>query len=185
MTPDRTRWCELLVGLERVEVLDVVRLLDRLFVTVESTDRLVGCRACGTRAAIKDRDRVELADLPAFGSPVTLVWLKRRWRCGDPDCGASTWTEDRPDIAPARATMTQRAGVWATTQVGRHVHSVSWAAKELGVTWHTVMDAVTLWGSALVEHPDRVGATRAIGVDETSFLSATATERTRWGLEHL
>ncbi len=26
-------------------------------------------------------------------------------------------------------------------QVGRHVHSVSWAAKELGVTWHTVMDA--------------------------------------------
>ena len=42
MTPDRTRWCELLVGLERVEVLDVVRLLDRLIVTVESTDRLMG-----------------------------------------------------------------------------------------------------------------------------------------------
>jgi hypothetical protein len=42
------------------------------------------------------------------------------------------------------------------------------------------MDAVTLWGSALVEHPDRVGATKAIGVDETSFLAATATERTRW-----
>lgn len=67
-----------------------------------------------------------------------------------------------------------------TTQVGRHVHSVSWAARELGVAWHTVMDAVTLWGTALVEHPDRVGATKAIGVDETSFLSATATERTRW-----
>jgi transposase len=180
MTPDRTRWCELLVGLERVEVLDVVRRFDRLFVTVESTDRLMGCGACGTRATIKDRDRVELADLPAFGSPVTLVWLKRRWRCGDPDRGASTWTEDRPDIAPARATMTQRAGVWATTQVGRHVHSVSWAAKELGVTWHTVMDAVTLWGEALIDDPERIGATSAIGVDETSFLAATATESTRW-----
>jgi hypothetical protein len=60
------------------------------------------------------------------------------------------------------------------------VQSVSWAARELGVAWYTVMDAVTLWGSALVEHPDRVGATKAIGVDETSFLSATATERTRW-----
>jgi hypothetical protein len=106
--------------------------------------------------------------------------LKRRWRCGDPDCEVGTWTEDHPDIAPARATMTRRAGVWATTQVGRHVHSVSWAARELGVAWHTVMDAVTLWGSALVEHPDRVGATKAIGVDETSFLSATATERTWW-----
>ncbi len=180
MTLDRTRWCELLVGLERVEVLDVVRLLDRLVVTVESTDRLMGCGACGTRASVKDRDRVELADLPAFGCPVTLVWLKRRWRCGEADCGAGTWTEDRPDIAPARSTMTRRAGVWATTQVGRHVHSVAWAAKELGVTWHTVMDAVTLWGEVLVEHPDRVGATAAIGVDETSFLAATATEGTRW-----
>ena len=180
MTPDRTRWCELLVGLERVEVLDVVRRLDRLFVTVESTERLIGCGACGTRATIKERDRVELADLPAFGSPVTLVWLKRRWRCADLDCDAGSWTEDRPDIAPARATMTQRAGVWATVQVGRHVHSVSWAAKELGVGWHTVMDAVSLWGDALVADPARVGVTTAIGVDETSFLAATATEGTRW-----
>ncbi|MDP9424488.1 MAG: ISL3 family transposase [Actinomycetota bacterium] len=161
-------------------MLDVVRLFDRLLVTVESTDRLMGCEACGTRASIKDRDRVDLADLPAFGSPVTLVWLKRRWRCGDPDCEVGTWTEDHPDIAPARATMTRRAGVWATTQVGRHVHSVSWAARELGVAWHTVMDAVTLWGTALVEHPDPVGATKAIGVDETSFLAATASESTRW-----
>ncbi len=63
MTPDRTRWCELLVGLERVEVLDVVRRLDRLVVTVESTERLMGCSACGTKAKVKDRDRVELADL--------------------------------------------------------------------------------------------------------------------------
>jgi hypothetical protein len=42
------------------------------------------------------------------------------------------------------------------------------------------MDAVILWGNALVTDPDRVGTTTAIGVDETSFLSATATERTRW-----
>lgn len=55
MTLDRTRWCELLVGLERVEVLDVVRLLERLVVTVESTERLMGCSACGTRATVKDR----------------------------------------------------------------------------------------------------------------------------------
>jgi hypothetical protein len=49
--------------LERVEVLDVVRLLDRLFVTIESTDRRIGCGECGTRASIKDRDRVPgLAD---------------------------------------------------------------------------------------------------------------------------
>ncbi len=48
------------------------------------------------------------------------------------------------------------------------------------MTWHTVIDAVTLWREILVSHPDRVGATAAIGVDETSFLAATATEGTRW-----
>jgi hypothetical protein len=43
------RCCELLVGLERVEVLDVVRHHDRLVVTIESTERLFGSSACGTR----------------------------------------------------------------------------------------------------------------------------------------
>jgi hypothetical protein len=76
MTPDRTRWCELLVGLERVEVLIVVRHRDRLVVNVESTDRLMGCGACGTK--VKDRDRVELADLP-WTFPSTLArWWDRR-----------------------------------------------------------------------------------------------------------
>jgi transposase len=48
-----------------------------------------------------------------FGSPVELVWLKRRWRCPEPACPVGSWTEDRPDIAPARAAMTSRAGQWA------------------------------------------------------------------------
>ncbi len=81
--------------------------------------------------------------------------------------------------------MTQRGGVWATIQVGRHVHSVAWAAKELGVGWHTLMDAVTLWGEALIEDPERVGTTAAIGVDETSFLAAHRHRFHPLGLEHL
>lgn len=48
------------------------------------------------------------------------------------------------------------------------------------MSWHTVMDAVTFWGQAFIEDPDRVGTTKALGVDETRFLSATATEATRW-----
>jgi hypothetical protein len=31
-------------------------------------------------AEAKDRDRVGLVDPPAFGSPVRLVWVKRRWQ---------------------------------------------------------------------------------------------------------
>jgi transposase len=178
---DRTRWPELMLGLERVRVLEVSRSGDgRLHVVIETTDELVACRWCGVRAEAKDRDPVEFADLPAFGSPVRLVWAKRRWECAEPVCGETTWTEQRPDIAPGRALLTARAGMWATREVGAEVHTVAYVARELGVTWHTVMDAVRYWGQALVDDPARVGTTRAVGVDETKFLAAKRKEPTRW-----
>lgn len=54
-------------------------------------------------------------------------------------------------------------------QLARPVASV---AAELGVCWWTVMDAVDLHGTPLADDPDRVGTVRALGIDETSFLSA-------------
>jgi transposase len=178
---DRRRWPELLVGLDEVGVLEVARSGDgRLHVAIETTGDRVGCPACGVRAEPKDRDRVELVDLPAFGSPVRLVWVKRRWRCGEPLCGQGSWTEDRPDIAATRCGLTRRAGLWATVQVGRLARPVAQVAGELGVSWHTVMDAVELYGTPLVEDPQRIGGVEAIGVDETKWLAAQATEPTRW-----
>lgn len=111
---------------------------------------------------------------------MTLVWHKRRWCCLEPACLAGSWTEDRPDIAMARSAMTTRAGLWATRDVGAEIHSVSYAAGQLGVAWHTVMDAVSFWGQALIDDPDRVGMTAAVGVDETKFLAATRDEATQW-----
>jgi transposase len=178
---DRTRWPELLLGLERVRVLEVARDGEgRLHVAIETTDELTACATCGVRAAVKDRTPVGFADLPAFGAPVRLVWIKRRWSCREPACGAQTWTEQRPDIAPARAGLTARAGMWATREVGAEIHTVAYVARQLGVTWHTVMDAVAYWGQALIEDPDRVAQTAAVGVDETKFLAARRRESTRW-----
>jgi hypothetical protein len=57
-------------------------------------------------------------------------------------CGAGSWTEQRPDIAPSRTVLTARAGKWATREIGAEVHSVAYAARQLGVAWHTVMDAL-------------------------------------------
>ncbi len=37
--------------------------------------------------------KVELADLPAFGRAVRLVWAKRRWRCPRSGCGVCTFTD--------------------------------------------------------------------------------------------
>ena len=162
-------------------VLEVARGSNgRLRVAVETTEALVGCELCGTRAVVKDRPRVGLADLPAFGSPVTLMWHKRRWSCPERACEKGSWTEDRPDIAPVRAAMTTRAGLWATREVGAEIHTVAYAAGQLGVAWHTVMDAVTYWGRTLIDDPDRVGTVAALGVDETKFLAAQRFEATQW-----
>ena len=114
---------------------------------------------------------------PCFGRPARLVWLKRRWRCVDPDCAAKTWTEGTEHVAP-RAVLTLRAGAEATRQVGELALPVAVVARELGVCWWTVMDAVVLHGTPLVEDPKRVKKVRALGIDETSFLSATREHRT-------
>lgn len=51
---DRTRWPELLVGLERVRVLEVARDGEGgLHVAIETTDERVACSGCGVRAALK------------------------------------------------------------------------------------------------------------------------------------
>lgn len=46
-----------------------------------------------------------------------------------------------------------QGGLWPTREVGQHVHSVKYVATQLGVSWHTAMDAVMWWGQALVEDP--------------------------------
>lgn len=178
---DRTRWAEVLVGLEAVTLLGVTRHADDLVeVVIESADPDRRCGTCSTPGWVKERPRVALADLPAFGTPVRLVWVKHRWRCPNRGCPVGSWTEDRADIAPARAVMTSGAGLWATREVGAEVHTVAYAARHLGVAWATVMTAVAYWGRALIEDPDRVGTVAAVGVDETKYLAANATARTRW-----
>ncbi len=36
---------------------------------------------------------IDIRDLGCFDRPARLPWIKRRWRCVDPDCEAKTWTE--------------------------------------------------------------------------------------------
>ena len=45
-------------------------------------------------------------------------------------------------------------------------HPVAVVARDLGVCWWTVMDAVVLHGTPLVEDPERVKKVRALGIDE-------------------
>jgi len=109
---------------------------------------------------------VELVDLPVFGRAARLVWHKRRWRCGDPECAAGTVTEQDPRIAPERERLTTRAGRWARRQSGRgRPHSD--IAAELGCIWHPVNESVRRWGAALLAaDTERISDVAALGLDE-------------------
>jgi transposase len=168
---------EVLLGLPGTRVLDVFEDDAEVVVTVETTAVRAFCRCCGALAEAQDRMRVDVRDLPCFGRPARLVWIKRRWRCRERECPAKTWTETSEHL-DAQAVITRRAGIEACRQVGENARAVSQVADEFGVCWWTVMNAVIEHGTPLVDDPDRVGPVTQLGVDETSFLKATAEHAT-------
>ena len=162
---------EALLGLPGFRVLEVTENVDELVIAIETDADLVGCAQCGVRAESQDRMPIAIRDLACFGRPARLVWHKRRWRCREERCDAKTWTE-RSEHVDTQAVITRRAGMEACRQVGENARPVSGVADEFGVCWWTIMNAVIEHGTPLVDDPDRVGAVRQLGVDETSFLKA-------------
>lgn len=170
---DATGLAEALLGLDGFRVMAVQETAAEVVIRVETIRRLVGCPGCGVQATAHDRMAVEFRDLPVFGRPARIVWHKRRWRCEEPLCERRTWTETSPAFS-SRCLPTNRAGWEACRQVGMNARSVSQLAREMGVCWDTIMEAVTEHGQPLIDDPARVGEVRMLGVDETAFLRANA-----------
>jgi transposase len=137
------------------------------------------CRRCGVAAVPHGRRPVRVRDLPVAGRPVTLIWVKRVWRCAEPRCSARTWSEISEHIGP-RASLTERARAEACRRVGEDGHDVAAVAVEYGVGWHTIMRAVRDHGRPLVDDPARLDGVRSVGVDETAFLAATGRHSTEF-----
>jgi transposase len=101
-----------------------------------------------------------------------LAWKKHRMRCPNNRCARRTWVLEDHRIAAKHCLLTTRAAKWATVQVGGG-RTVSEVAAELACDWHTVNDAVTTYGRALLEADrKRLNQTTAIGLDETSFVKS-------------
>jgi transposase len=164
-----------LVGLDGFVV--CAQLLDEAtgewWLAVETSEERAWCSSCGVRALGHGRRRVVVRDLPLADRPVALVWAKRIWRCAEPGCPTGTWSEESDQIAP-RAVLTERARGEIARRVGPGEHSVARAARDFGVSWHAAMAAVRDHGRPRVDHLARLGAPAAVGLDETSFLAATA-----------
>ena len=179
MVDDPIAMCELLVGLEGVNVDGVSdRGGDGLVVHVSSRAAPPVCEGCGRVRRLKDRSAVEFVDLPCFGRPARLVWDKRRWKgC----CGSGSETEVDEQVAAPGHRLTTRAGRWACRQVGQHRRGVLSVALELGCDWHTVNNAVIAWGEALIDaDTERVGQVSAVGLDETLFGRFGKWKRREW-----
>jgi transposase len=137
---------------------------------VEQVPGVVHCPTCHQVAQVKERPVVHYVDLPVYGTPMSLAWRKHRMRCVDPACAKKSWVLEDHRIAAKHCLLTTRAAKWATVQVGGG-RTVSEVAAELACDWHTVNDAVTTYGAALLAADrKRLNRTSAIGLDETSFV---------------
>ncbi len=159
-----------LVGLKDVRVLYYQRRGPEVELVIEQVITDPRCPGCGGAARVKERPLVCYVDLPVYGTPMRLGWRKHRMRCPDLACPRRSWVLTDHRIAAKSCLLTTRAAKWATVQVGTG-RTVSEVAGELDCDWHTVNDAVTTYGSALLlADRKRLNRTVAIGLDETSFV---------------
>ena len=159
-----------LVGLKDVQVLHYERHGPNVALMIEQVPGVIRCPTCNGRALVKDRPVAHYTDLPVYGTPMRLAWKKHRMRCVNARCPKRSWVLTDHRIAAKNCLLTTRAAKWATVQVGTG-RTVLEVARELSCDWHTVNDAVTTYGRALlVADRRRLNQTTAIGLDETSFV---------------
>lgn len=174
--------CEVLVGLENVEVLKAESCDNGLLrVHISSKPPRPKCHSCGGNLWSHGKRSVSLVDLCVFGRPCVLVWYKQRWKCSNENCEVGVFTEQNPRIAPPRAQLTTRAAHWSTHQAGMG-RSVKETALELGCSWHPVNTSVRKWGQALLDaDTKRIAQVSALGLDEHLLWRKGRFARKMWG----
>ncbi len=75
-----------MLGLPGFRVLAVSEYAGEVEQAVETTTAEGWCPGCGVAAKLHDRRPTWVRDLPGAGRSVTLVWVKRVWRCHQPLC---------------------------------------------------------------------------------------------------
>jgi transposase len=139
------RWCaraDAIFDVPDMHVLSVeVDDNQRPVLTVESGQLEAACPACGVMAVGHGRRVRVLHDAPCFGRVTLLRWLVRMWRCREPLCPTTTFSEAH-DLAAPRMVLTSRAVAWATNALSYDDTTVSALAQHLGLDWYTCWDAV-------------------------------------------
>jgi transposase len=155
-----------LFGVAGLRVADADREADgslTVWVTTDHPDA-AACPDCGTVSGrVHEHVLTRPRDLRRGLDEVTVAWCKRRWKCGNGDCGRVTFTESLPAIGP-RCRLTSRLRGLLGAEVAERGCTVAEAGRWQHVSWpvtHAAFadraDPVLAQAPALVMH---------LGIDE-------------------
>ena len=157
--------CDVLLGLDGVEVVAVERDDGRLRVTVQTPWALMGCPDCGVVASSRGRRTRVLHDVPGV-VPVEVVWRQRRWACLDAGCPRGTFSEQVQGLVAPRGSITTRAIGWAIRQLRAEHATIHGLARRFSVAWWTLWRAVKPRLEDLAADEARFDGVSTLGVDE-------------------
>ena len=125
------------------------------------------CHACGCLGVPRDSVLRRLAHVP-LGWRATILHVRiRRYRCSG--CG-QVWRQDTTAAAAPRAKLSTQGVMWALKSVVIDRMSIARIAAGLGVSWHTVNDALLATGhQLLIADPTRFDGVQVLGVDEHAW----------------
>jgi transposase len=163
------RWCaraDAIFDVSDMHVLDVeIDDRQRLVLTIESGQTEAACPACGVLAVGHGRRVRLLHDTPCFTRVTLLRWLVRLWRCREPLCPPTTFSETHDVASPRTVLTTGRCVGNQRAQLRRH-HGLGAGQTFLGVDWDTAWDAIEVEARARMSNPDRLSGVKSLGVDE-------------------
>jgi transposase len=154
----------LLFGMNGVEVTEAERGDGgRLMVWARIT-LPAACPACGTVSeSVHQYVTTRPRDVRACGEETVFFLVKRRMECPDAACPRLTFTESAPQVPP-RCTITRRLLGHAAAEVADRGITPAEAARDAGISWHSVHGAFTeAAGGVLGEDPAPVAH---LGIDE-------------------
>ena len=127
-----------LLGIEGLAVVTVVEVDGVREVHAVTDDPTASaCPACGViSVSVKGHGVSCPRDLPYGPGPIRLVWHKRRWRCREPECARSSFTESIPAI-PARSRLTCRLRAECGEAIADRFSCVAAAAGHYRLSWRT------------------------------------------------
>ncbi|MFI9275712.1 helix-turn-helix domain-containing protein [Kitasatospora sp. NPDC052896] len=132
-------------------------------VTADETAR--SCPACGVFATrVKGTAVTRPRDLPYGEGGLEFRWHERRWWCREAGCPRRSFTEQIPQI-PAGARPTARLRGAAGRRLRDAGSTVIQAARDLHLSWPTVMEAFRTQARNVTEAP--LPQVTVLGIDET------------------